>query len=258
MVDKVDEILRELKHNVEGTRAVLKQWEESLLFERKADRTYAFADLRDDFDRSVSARHAVINDNGKAIGKNVSSSYRTLVVRPEPSDWKAYTDYVSTIVIGGFAAGITTSINYLTRQLLACNDPDGDVPPLLEVQVVLRDGAIRWAPDLGAGDSDGPGVQRMFAGWCKRYLATGDLMKRLDVGEGSYAREIEEDYGVLASVGALQAAVLGNRARCEAFAAAFLAYEALWTQDMDATLAAWLEANTTTHPGARLSQSAEA
>jgi hypothetical protein len=36
MVDKVDEILRELKHNVEGTKKVLKQWEENLLFERKA------------------------------------------------------------------------------------------------------------------------------------------------------------------------------------------------------------------------------
>ena len=119
-MDKVDDILRELKRNVDGTRKVLQQWEENLLFERKADRTYSFADLREEFDKSVSARHAVINDNGKAIGKNVSSSYRTLVVRPEPADWKAYTDYVSNIVIDGFARGIVASLDYLTGQLLVC------------------------------------------------------------------------------------------------------------------------------------------
>lgn len=118
MIDKVDDILRELKRNVDGTRKVLSQWQENLLFERKPDRTYAFADLREEFDKSVSSRHAVIADNGKAIGKNVSSSYRTLVVRPEPADWKAYTDYVSNIVIDGFAQGIVASLNYLTGQLM--------------------------------------------------------------------------------------------------------------------------------------------
>lgn len=121
MIDKVDDILRELKRNVDGTRKVLSQWQENLLFERKPDRTYAFADLREEFDKSVSARHAVIADNGKAIGKNVSSSYRTLVVRPEPADWKAYTDYVSNIVIDGFAQGIVASLTYLTGQLRVCS-----------------------------------------------------------------------------------------------------------------------------------------
>ena len=204
MVDKVDEILRELKHNVEGTKQVLKQWEENLLFERKPDKTYTFQELREEFDKSVSARHTVISDNGKEIGKNVSSSYRTLVVRPEPSDWKAYTDYVSNIVIIGFGKGITTSIDYLTNQLRASMVPESEVPPLLEVQMVLEKGQICWKPDLGDGNDDDIGVLRMLAQWSKRYLSTGDLMKRLDVGEGTYGREIEEDYDVLNSMSQLQ------------------------------------------------------
>ena len=204
MVDKVDEILRELKHNVEGTKQVLKQWEENLLFERKPDKTYTFQELREEFDKSVSARHTVISDNGKEIGKNVSSSYRTLVVRPEPSDWKAYTDYVSNIVIAGFGKGITTSIDYLTGQLRAAMEPEAEVPPLLEVQMLLEKCHICWKPDLGNGDEDDIGVLRMFAQWSKRYLSTGDLMKRLDVGEGTYGREIEEDYDVMHSMSKLQ------------------------------------------------------
>jgi dynein heavy chain, axonemal len=204
MVEKVDEILRELKNNVEGTKQVLKQWEETLLFERRPERTFTFQELRDEFDRSISARHSAMSDNGKAIGKNVSSSYRTLVVRPEPSDWKAYTDYVSNIVIDGFGVGIMTSVQYLTKQLQACNIPESDVAPLLEVQMLLKDGRIQWKPDLGLGDEDDIGVLRMFSQWSKRYMSTGDLMKRLDVGEGTYTIEIEEDYDVLNSIGQLQ------------------------------------------------------
>eukprot|EP00892_Ulva_mutabilis_P012050 jgi/Ulvmu1/9217/UM005_0317.1 len=247
MIDKVDDILRELKRNVDGTRQVLSQWQENLLFERKSDRTYAFAELREEFDKSVSARHAVIADNGKAIGKNVSSSYRTLVVRPEPADWKAYTDYVSNIVIDGFAKGIVASVNYLTGQLLAPDKPESETPPLLEVQMVLEGARICWKPDLGDGDDEGPGVLRMFTLWAKRYLATGDLMKRLDVGEGTYGREIEEDYDVMFSFSKLQVAVIHNAERCEAFAADFAVYEDLWKKDMRSSLDAWLHDNTTTN-----------
>ena len=68
----------------------------------------------------------------------------------------------------------------------------------------LLQGQIRWKPDLGDGDDDAAGVRRMFAQWSKRFLATGDLMKRLDVGEGSYGREIEEDYDVAFACGRLQ------------------------------------------------------
>jgi hypothetical protein len=117
MVERVDDILSELKNNVDGTKEVLKEWEANLLFERKVDRTYTFNELREEFEKCMTNRHAVINDEGKKIGKNVSSSYRTLINRPEPSDWKAYTDYVSSIVINGFASGITASISYLTKQL---------------------------------------------------------------------------------------------------------------------------------------------
>ena len=70
--------------------------------------------------------------------------------------------------------------------------------------MVLEKGQICWKPDLGDGNDDDIGVLRMLAQWSKRYLSTGDLMKRLDVGEGTYGREIEEDYDVLNSMSQLQ------------------------------------------------------
>lgn len=75
---------------------------------------------------------------------------------------------------------------------------------------MLQDAQICWKPDLGDGDDDGPGVLRMFRQWAKRYLATGDLMKRLDVGEGTYGREIEEDYDVMFAFSELQVCSLAH------------------------------------------------
>ena len=87
----------------------------------------------------------------------------------------------------------------------APDKPDTETPPLVEVQMLLQSNEICWRPDLVDGANDeGGSVLHMFRQWSKRYLATGDLMKRLDVGEGTYGREIEEDYDVMFAFSALQ------------------------------------------------------
>lgn len=71
--------------------------------------------------------------------------------------------------------------------------------------MLLQSNEICWRPDLSdGGDGEGESVLHMFRQWSKRYLATGDLMKRLDVGEGTYGREIEEDYDVMYAFSTLQ------------------------------------------------------
>lgn len=86
MVDEVDVILRELKNNVQGTKQVLKLWETNLLFKRKSDKTYTFTELNEEFNKSIEHRHNEMNDNGKDIGKNVSSSYRHALTPPSIAD----------------------------------------------------------------------------------------------------------------------------------------------------------------------------
>lgn len=71
-------------------------------------------------------------------------------------------------------------------------------------------------------------------------------MRRLDVGEGNYGREIEEDYDVMNSMSALQQRVLSNSQRCVAFEQKFMKYSDLWTHDMADALATWLTSNSTT------------
>jgi hypothetical protein len=81
--------------------------------------------------------------------------------------------------------------------LQAPDKPESETPPLVEVQMLLESKKICWKPALSGSQDGGGSVQHMFQQWSKRYLATGDLMKRLDVGEGTYGREIEEDYDVM-------------------------------------------------------------
>lgn len=70
--------------------------------------------------------------------------------------------------------------------------------------MLLEKNSICWKPALSDGSGGSDSVLKMFRQWSKRYLATGDLMKRLDVGEGTYGREIEEDYDVMFAFSALQ------------------------------------------------------
>ena len=66
---------------------------------------------------------------------------------------------------------------------------------MLEIQLELVAPEIVWKPELGEG-SVKPGVRDLVKKWLQSFLEIGQLMKRLDVGEGNYAKELEEDYEV--------------------------------------------------------------
>ncbi len=64
----------------------------------------------------------------------------------------------------------------------------------------------------------------------------GGLIKRLDTGEGSYAKELEEDYAVAEQLDAVICATMGCIGQAEALKKAFTKYEFLWQQDVGQAL----------------------
>lgn len=121
------------------------------------------------------------------------------VSKGSPS-WKAYVDYVSDLAIDGFAAAIVASVHFLIAQLDCEQIVKNDTGPLLEIQLELVAPDIIWKPEL----SEGPnrvGVRDMVQHWLMSFLEVGGLMKRLDTGEGSYAKELEENYDVYDAMG---------------------------------------------------------
>ena len=80
-VKDVDSVLSTVKGNVDEMCAVLSNWESSLLFERKENRTYPARELEESFASMVSQRHRDIQEGGKQLVKLLSNSNRTLKVR---------------------------------------------------------------------------------------------------------------------------------------------------------------------------------
>ena len=77
----------------------------------------------------------------------------------------------------------------------------------------------------------------MINGWVRAFQNTGTLVRRLDIGEGNYMKELEEDFYILDGVSELQAVILANEAECVAFKESYDRYRYLWRNDLNGTLA---------------------
>eukprot|EP00951_Prasinocladus_malaysianus_P003015 scaffold21499_cov40-Prasinocladus_malaysianus.AAC.1 len=239
MVMEVDSILTVLKSNVKGTRDILADWVANIMFiNRKDNRVYSYDELNSAFKELIHTRHSAISDKGKEIVKLLSSSNRTLKVSKAASSWKQYVDYISEIVISGFADTITSTINYLHQQLDPESIAKNELGPLVEIQLELVAPEIAWKPELACAGGDG--VRDMFNSWLKSFLDIGGLMKRLDIGEGDYSKELEEDYVVYDAMSEVQAVVLANEATCEAFRNTYRQYDYLYKKDLQEALQEFL------------------
>ncbi len=102
-------------------------------------------------------------------------------------------------MVWAFLPLLTCRPRFLPLSLCPQIDPEAlaksESSPLLEIQVELVAPDIVWKPELGEGGVK-PGVRDMIKRWLQSFLEIGQLMKRLDVGEGNYAKELEEDYEV--------------------------------------------------------------
>lgn len=77
----------------------------------------------------------------------------------------------------------------------------------MELQLELVAPDIVWKPDLGEGGTR-PGVRDLVKKWLQSFLEIGTLMKRLDIGEGTYAKELEEDFEVYDALNQVRACLL--------------------------------------------------
>lgn len=77
-----------------------------------------------------------------------------------------------------------------------CISKTPDSAPLMEISLELAAPDVIWKPDLVEGNDGNIGLRDMVKGWLKSFLDIGLLMKRLDIGEGNYLKDLEEDFEV--------------------------------------------------------------
>ena len=78
-------------------------------------------------------------------------------------------------------------------------------------------------------------------------LDIGSLMKRLDIGEGNYLVELEEEFLVRDAMSQIQHVILANEEKCNEFKDSYKKYEYLWMLDLQQTLKEFLEENAVVH-----------
>ena len=239
-VKELNHILETIKGNVSKTRRVLLEWEENLMINRKEGKTYELNEFAEMQQALQEQRNKKISEGAVQIAKFLSNSNKAVTIPRASHAWKMYTEYVNEIVMEGFSAAILASVAYLTEQV----DPErmsvNEAVPLVEVSLELVAPEIQWSPEVGPSAA-GDGVRDHFNGWVSGFQNIGTLMKRLDIGEGDYALELEEDFNVLDAVSEIQSVVLRNEAECVEFKESYAKYEYLWRNDLQQSLHDFIE-----------------
>lgn len=106
-----------------------------------------------------------------------------------------------------------------------------ETSPLLEISLELAGTEIAWLPEIGVSNG-GDGIRDMFNGWITSFVNIGNLVKRLDVVEGSYIKELTEDYFVSNAICQVIEIVLRNERECTAFRESYSKFAYLWTHDL--------------------------
>jgi dynein heavy chain len=243
-VKELNHILETIKGNVEKTRELLAEWSENVMFHRKEGKTYEVAEFAEQQKTLQETRDKAIAEAAAKIAKLLSASNKIIAVPRASHAWREYTEYVNEIVVDGFSDAILASVSELTDAVDPAIVAANETAPLIEVSLELVAPDIRWSPEVGeSGDARNPGTRDYFNGWIGGFTNVGTLMKRLDIGEGTYALELEEDFRILDGVSQIQSVVLANEAECAAFKASFVQYEYLWREDLQQTLADFIERN---------------
>eukprot|EP00961_Rhodomonas_salina_P024368 328176-Rhodomonas_salina.2 len=245
IVREVHSIVATIKEKVALTQRTLAGWSEELLMERKAGRTYLPEELLALQEERTQRRYAHILEGGHAIHQNLIDSQKVLRATRGSAQFKAYVDYVNSVVIEGLANATHANCKYLLRQV----DPEylakHDINPLLEIQLRLAGHGIIFSPELGS-NAEQTGVRDLALSWITSFHNIGMLVKRIDTPntDGDYLADIQDDTDVKFVVSQISGMVAENEERCEEFRASFQQYEHLWTEHVQTSLAHFLEEET--------------
>ena len=106
-------------------------------------------------------------DAGTEIHLLMKDTNKKLKVSQGLPDWKAYLDFVNNIIVGGLKKIVVKSCAALEQQL----DPvhlakPTALGPMLEIELDLIDGSVRFIPEVGPGPGE---LRTIFRDWCMNF-----------------------------------------------------------------------------------------
>ncbi|CAD7941439.1 unnamed protein product [Amoebophrya sp. A120] len=242
VVGEVSDIVDAIKGNLKKISAIIEQWCQSPLLERKAKPMAV-----DEFDlahkANVGTRLHMMGEAGKEIHKFLKDSNEALKVAKSSNIWKNYVDFVNNIMIEGFVSVIAVSLQYLCEILDPLIISRHDVQPLFDIKIELdpSSGEIVFDPPFAPKEKDGVALRGTINGWLKDFFAMAAVtMPRLDTGTGDYLNEMKEHFQMQCLLSLVFELIDNTEMKCIDYRQTFMQHSFLWKESLEETFADFL------------------
>jgi len=275
-VREVSEMLQMLKGNLKSVEQTVSLWQTLPIFERsyKTASTLDFINLQK---KTRQQKLGTIKEAGQELHRLLKDTNKRLKVSQGLPDWKAYVDFVNSVVVFGLSSAMAASLKAMATQFSTLHLEENNLPPLIEIIIDLVDNGVRFIPEVGfvagedglaaAGDGAAPaivegkhhanaaaaiaaaprvvhtnaGIPNMVGGLVNGMLGLASSFKRLDGTEGSYLREISESPDVLIQKTRVSKFLRQFETNANILRAHFSKYEYLWNTDMHSIFKEFLD-----------------
>lgn len=228
-VSEAETMLNVLKSNLSEIEDILESWSETSILDRQP-KPEVVKEYNQLHSTRIGARYQQITEGGKNIHKLLKESNKTLRISAGHPEWRSYVEFVNSVVVTGFTRVVQVSLNWLENQVNPAVIEEKEKPPMLQISINLNNNQVSFIPSVF--DEDRAGVKASLRSWIDDTLKVGSLMKRLDLGDGSYVKELQEDVEVKRYMESIYKHVRENEDLCREFQKQYEKYSFLWTTDL--------------------------
>ncbi|KAJ1439145.1 dynein heavy chain and region D6 of dynein motor-domain-containing protein [Ochromonadaceae sp. CCMP2298] len=239
-VKEVSEMLQMLKNNLKSVEQTVSMWQSSPIFDRgyKTVQTIEFINLQK---KTRQMKLQAVKEAGQEIHRLLKDTNKKLKVSQGLPDWKAYVDFTNNVVVYGLIDAMASTLRTMAAQFNPAYLELNGLPPLLEIQLDLKDKKVAFIPEVGLVEFDGhdtatreaeSGIKNIVSGWINGILGLSSAFKRLDSGEGTYLREISESPEVCAQKAKVMRFLKHMEGNANKLRNQFRKYEYLWLTDI--------------------------
>ncbi|RHY34017.1 hypothetical protein DYB32_001198 [Aphanomyces invadans] len=238
-VNEATALLDAMKAHMARVQELLHNWNAGLLFERRS-KPLSVAEFNESQQPLRAAKYLLIKEGGNEIHRLLKDTLKKLKVSQGSPDWRSYVDYINGIVEDGLAKVVLTSLRYIQSQLNPASIEANDLSPILEIELDLYGKDIVFVPSVRSLPNKS-GLTDVVHTWVETTFQVASLFKRLDTSEGTYLKEMREHPEIQRCVAEIHNACLVNEAACYSYKKELMAYEYLWSTDLNQMFASFLE-----------------
>ena len=236
VVKDVDTLVKKMKLNVKKMQDHMIKWAEKPLIERK-NKPLPPEDFEQQHKSIVLSRHQEIKDNGRDITRLLKDSQEHIRPPKGSPEWKAYQDYVNSLIIEGIANAIISSLSHLSFLIDPHAAKKADAPmmaPLFDVKVSLQSAEVVFDPPIGSTERSN-GVRDIINSIIGDFFFICTLVNRLDTSAGDFLVEIKDHFDVLSKLDEINGHLEWMDEATQQYISQYMKYSFLWKEDLNET-----------------------